>query len=245
MRQLLIIAFCFSFIIQLTGQTLNSGEYIAVIGKASGSYIPDMVTFDFSISATEKKQIDAVEKMNDQSEKVITIISRLGYDTKDVKLSNYELGEDIDYSGDKPKKNGFQASVSFELEIKYTEDSFNSLIDSISAYKIPDLSFTYSSSFSDNLQDKIKKELIARASDDAENIAKTLAKSRNVEIGSIFSIEYTNNNFSLYGQGLLPPPPPPMEVNALKMDAPRISKSISMRGIFNSQEVRIIYRIKK
>lgn len=244
MRQLLIITFCFYFI-QLSGQTLNSGEYIAVIGKATDFYIPDMVTFDFSINTTEKKQNDAVKKMNDQSEKVISIISRLGYDTKQVKLSNYELGEDIDYSGDKPKNNGYRASVSFELEIEYTEVNFNTLIDSISVYKIPDLSFTYSSSFSDKLQDKIKKELIARASDEAESIAKTLAKSRNVELGDVFSIEYTNSNFSLYGQGILPPPPPPIEVYADRMEAPRISKSITMRGIFNSQEVRIIYRIKK
>jgi uncharacterized protein YggE len=244
MRQLFIITFCFSFI-QISGQTLNSGEYIAVIGKATDSYIPDMVTFNFSINATEKKQNDAVYKMNDQSEKVIDIISRLGYNTKEIKLSNYELGEDIDYSGDKPKNNGYRASLSFELEIKYTEDSFNTLLDSISAHKIPDLNFTYTSTFSDELQDKIKKELITKASDNAESIAKTLARARNVELGNIFSIEYTNSNFSLYGQGILPPPPPPMEVYAEQMSAPRISSSISMRGIFNSQEVRIIYRIKK
>jgi uncharacterized protein YggE len=216
-----------------------------VIGKATDSYIPDMVTFNFSINATEKKQNDAVYKMNDQSEKVIDIISRLGYNTKEIKLSNYELGEDIDYSGDKPKNNGYRASLSFELEIKYTEDSFNTLLDSISAHKIPDLNFTYTSTFSDELQDKIKKELITKASDNAESIAKTLAIARNVELGNIFSIEYTNSNFSLYGQGILPPPPPPMEVYAEQMSAPRISSSISMRGIFNSQEVRIIYRIKK
>jgi uncharacterized protein YggE len=244
MRQLLIIPFYF-FFIQLSGQTLSSGEYIAVIGKATDSYIPDMVSFDFSINAKEKKQLDAVRKLNEQSEKVIDIISRLGYDTKEIKLSNYTLGEDIDFSGDKPKNLGYQASISLELEIKYSEESFNALIDSISAHKIPDLNFTYTSSFSDELQKNIKEELIARASEDAASIASILAKSRNVELGDVFSIEYTDNNFSVYGQGILPPPPPPMEVSTAIMEAPKISKRISMRGIFNSQEVRIIYKIKK
>lgn len=243
MRHLLIITFCF-FFIQLTGQSLSSGEYIAVIGKASDSYIPDMVSFDFSINAREKKQSDAVKKLNEQSEKVISIIAGLGYNTKEIKLSSYNLGEDIDYSGDKPKNIGYRASISLELEIKYSEESFNLLIDSISSSKIPDLNFTYTSSFSDELQDKIKKELIERASDDAESIAETLAQSRNVKLGDIFSIEYTDNNFSLYGQGILPPPPRPMEINDA-VSAPKISASISMRGIFNRQEVRIIYKIKK
>jgi uncharacterized protein YggE len=244
MKNLLIIAFSF-LVLQISGQTITSGEYIAVIGKASESYIPDMVTFNLSINAKDKKQLEAVKKMNDQSEKTINTISRLGYDTKEIKLSNYELGEDFDYSGDKPKNNGFKASVSFELEIKYTEESFNELIDSISSKKIPDLTFTYTSSFSNDFQRKIKNELIRKASDDAESVAKVLAKSRNVELGDIFSIEFTDNNFSLYGQGILPPPPPPMDVVADRMEAPRISKRISMMGIFNRQEVRIIYRIKK
>jgi uncharacterized protein len=229
---------------QISGQ-INSGEYIAVIGKASESFIPDMVSFNFSINAIDKKQLVAIKKMNDQSDQTIDIISRLGYDTKEIKLSNYELGEDFDYSGDKPKNNGYKASLSFKLEIKYTEESFNKLVDSISSKKIPDLTFTYASSFSDDLQRKIKNELINKASDDAETIAKVLAKSRNVGLGDIFSIEFTDSNFSLYGQGILPPPPPPMDMIADRMAAPKISKRISMMGIFNRQEVRIIYRIKK
>jgi hypothetical protein len=107
------------------------------------------------------------------------------------------------------------------------------------------LLFTYRSSFSDNLTDKIKKELITKASDNAEIIAQTLAKSRNVLLGDIFSIEYTDNNFSLYGQGILPPPPPPSDVTSDHMEAPRISRRISMMGILTQQEVRIIYRIRK
>jgi uncharacterized protein YggE len=140
MKRLLFITLLL-FPILLSGQTINSGDYIAVIGKASESYIPDMVTFDFSISVTEKRQKDAVQKLNDQSEKIIDIISRLGYDTKEVKLSNYESGEAIDYNGDKPKNNGYRASLSCELEIKYSEESFNVFIDSISSNKVPDLTF--------------------------------------------------------------------------------------------------------
>jgi len=241
-----LIIFTLSLLsLQLSGQTLNSGEYIAVIGKASESYVPDMVTFNFYINVIEKKQSEAIKKMNDQSEKTIDIISGLGYDTKKITLSNYELGENFDYSGDKPKNNGYRASLSLQLEINYTEKSFNILIDSVSTKRIPDLSFTYTSSFSEELRNKIKRELISKASDDAENIAKILAKSRNVELGEIFSIEFTDNNFSLYGQGILPPPPPPMDVITDRMEAPKISSRISMTGIFNRQEVRIIYRIKK
>jgi uncharacterized protein YggE len=86
--------------------------------------------------------------------------------------------------------------------------------------------------------------LIRKASDDATKIAMTLAKSRNVTLGSIYTIEYTANNFSLYGLDTLPPPPPPPPAEEyLKRDAPRISQSISMKGIQTEQQVRIVYRI--
>lgn len=242
MRRLLFILICFSFY-QLNAQTINSGEYIAVIGKGSGSYVPDMVTFDFSISSIDKKQNIAVKKLNDQSERTIKRITSLGYNPKDIKLSNYNLGDAIDYSGEKPKNNGFEASISFELEIKYNDKDFNMFIDSISTSKIPDLSFTYQMSFSDSLRDKIKNELISKASDDANQTAKVLAKSRNLVLGNIFSIEYTANNYALYGEGILPVPPPPPPQMDRAMESPRISASISMRGIQTEQQVRIIYRI--
>jgi uncharacterized protein YggE len=244
MKHLLLIPICLCFF-QLNGQSLNSGEFIAVLGKATDSYVPDMVTFNFSISVTEKKQNDAILKLNIQIEKTINIISRLGYDSKEIKLSDYNLGEDINYYGEKPKNNGYKASIDLELEIEYLDNKFNAFIDSISANKIPDLHFTYRSSFSDNLKDKIKKELISKASDDAQNIAQILAKSRNVALGDIFSIEYTDNNFSLYGQSVLPPPPPPAEMYDANVVAPKISARVSMREILTQQQVRIIYRIKK
>jgi len=225
------------------GQTLNSGEFIAVIGKANGSYVPDMVTFDFNINVVDKKQDVAVQKLNDQSEKAIKAITSLGYNPKNIKLSSYNLGKSMDYSGDKPKNSGFEASLNFDLEIKYNEKTFNTFIDTISSTRLPNLEFTYQMSFSDSLQNIIKSELIRKASDDATQIAMTLAKSRNLSLGNIFSIEYTANNFSLYGQGILPPPPPPAEYERLKMDAPKISSSISMRGIQTEQQVRIIFRI--
>jgi uncharacterized protein YggE len=244
MKYLLLIPLCLCFF-QLNGQSLNSGEYIAVIGKASDSYVPDMVTFDFSISVTEKKQNEAVLKLNSQTEKTINIISRLGYNSKDIKLSDYSLGEDINYYGEKPKNNGYKASINLELEIKYSEKNFNAVIDSISANKIPDLNFTYRSSFSDSLKEKIKQELITKASGDAQNIAQILAKSRNVTLGDIFSIEYTDNNFSLYGQNILPPPPPSDAMYDANIAPPKISANLSMRQISTQQQVRIIYRIKK
>ena len=244
MKRLLLIPLCLCFL-QLKGQSLNSGEFIAVIGKASDSYVPDMVTFNFSIDVTEKKQKDAIQKLNEQAEKTIRIISRLGYDSKDIKLSDYTLGDDINYFGEKPKNNGYKASINLEIDIDYSEKNFNTFVDSIAANKILNLSFTYRSSFSKTLKDKIKKELISKASDDAQYIAQILAKSRNLTLGDIFSIEYTDNNFSLYGQSILPPPPPPTEAYDANIAPPKISSSISMREISTQQQVRIIFRIKK
>jgi uncharacterized protein YggE len=53
MNRILIVFFCL-ISAQVFGQPNDSGHYIAVIGEASGAFIPDMINFDFSINATEK-----------------------------------------------------------------------------------------------------------------------------------------------------------------------------------------------
>ena len=64
---------------------MNSGQYIAVIGEASGAFVPDMINFDFSINATEKKQLDAVANLNNQVEVLINKLIALGIDHKENK----------------------------------------------------------------------------------------------------------------------------------------------------------------
>jgi uncharacterized protein YggE len=243
MRQILMILFC-AFIYPLYGQTNETGEFIAVIGEATGTYIPDMITFHFSINIIEKKQAEAVQKLNEQSNLFIDKVTNLGINSKQIKLSNYNLEEAFDYSSEKSKSIGYEASEDFELEIKYSTEVFNRFIDSISNTKFKNLSFTYEQTFSDSLSNQIRNDLITRASDNAMEIAQTLAKSRQVKLGTIYSIEYTRNVASLYGVLYIPPPPPPAEMDyAADMKRPEISSRISIKGIEKTQQVRLVIRI--
>lgn len=243
MRRLLFITICFIYFGQIYSQTASQGEYIAVIGEAKGTYVPDMITFHFSVNVIEKKQLNAVEKLNVQSTLFVEKVIEFGINPKEIKLSDYSLQEAFDYSDDKVKNIGYEASESFELEIKYSDKEFNRFVDSISNTKFPNLTFSYVMTFSDSLRKKIKNELIIKASENAKEIAQNLADSRKVKLGEVYSIEYTGNIASLYGQLILPPPPPPQILNRDKMDAPKISSSISMKGIENEQQVRIVFRI--
>jgi uncharacterized protein YggE len=240
-----IIIFLVLFPFRLLGQPGDGGHYIAVIGEASGSYVPDMIVFNFSINATDKKQLEAVESLNKQVEVHINKLVSLGVKAKEIKLTNYGLDDAVDYSGEKPKNIGYEATESFELELKYSVGIFNMIVDSVSVTKMKDLSFSYLMTFSDSLKNVIKNELIKKASDNAEAIAVTLAKSRNVRLKSIFSIEYTGGNFDLYGKSILPPPPPPAEYYRMhKMKANEIAERVSMKGIDLDEQVRIIYVVE-
>ena len=243
MKRILIIFFCL-ISSQVFGQPNDSGQYIAVIGEASGSFVPDMINFDFSINVTEKKQLDAVANLNNQVEVLIKKLITLGIDNKEIKLTNYDLSEAFDYSGDKPKNIGYEATESFEIELTYTLEKFNTIVDSISNTKLENLSFTYTMTFSDSLKNKIKNDLISKASDNAVEIAATLAKSRNIKLEDIYSIEYTGGNFELYGGSILPPPPPPMEMRRMmNYQPPKIASGVSMKGIDLDEQVRIIYKV--
>ncbi len=243
MRQILLLLFCAN-IFQLHGQTNSTGEFIAVIGEANGIYIPDMITFHFSINVVEKKQADAIQKLNEQANLFIDKVTNLGISSKQIKLSNYNLEEAFDYSNDKNKSIGYEASEDFELEIKYSTEDFNRFIDSVSHTKFKNLSFTYEQTFSDSLSNKIRNDLISKSSDNAMEIAQTLAKSRQIKLGAIYSIEYTRNVASLYGVLFVPPSPPSVAMGyAADMKRPEINSRISIKGIEKTQQVRLVIRI--
>jgi uncharacterized protein YggE len=109
MRAILAILL-FVCITYAQGQTNDSGEFIAVIGEASGTYVPDMITFHFSINIVEKKQADAVEKLTYQTNLFIEKVINFGINPKKIELLNYRLEEAIDYLSDKNKSLGYQAS---------------------------------------------------------------------------------------------------------------------------------------
>lgn len=204
-----------------------------------------MITFHFSLNVIEKKQAEAVNKLNEQAGLFLNKVVNLGIDPKQIKLTHYNLQEAVDYSDNKMKSAGYEASESFELEIEYSGERFASFIDSISGTTFSDLSFTYELTFSDSLAGKIRNDLIQQASDNAAEIAQTLAESRNVTLGDVYSMEYTRGLTELYGVEFVPPPPPPREVTKAyaMMVAPEISSRITLKGIKQSQQVRIVYRI--
>lgn len=241
MKKLLIILLSLNAF-QLYSQNENTKEYIAVIGKADGTYIPDMVTMRFEVRIIEKKQKDAVRKLNDQTMKLIDKLVKLGVKSDQIKMSNYYLNEAYDYSGSNTKNVGFETSQTLEYEVMFDKDKFYSLVDSISFAGFQNLYFTYHMSLSDSLKAKVKKELISKATIEAKNIALTLSEASNVKLGNIFSIEYTANRYDLYGDFILPPPPP-VEIYDAKCEAPKISRNISVRGIDLYQEIRIVYKI--
>lgn len=242
MKKLLVLLFV-SASLQLYSQTENTGEYIAAIGKANGNYIPDMVMLQFEIKVVEKKQKDAVTKLNQQTNSLLERLAKLGIKQEEIKLSNFYLNEAYDYTDNKTKKLGFETSQSLEYETKFIKEKFYEFIDSISKAGLTSLSFSYEMSLSDSMKAEIKKELIIKATKEARSLAQTLADASNVKLGNIFSIEYTGNRFDLYGKLVPPPPPPPMESYSCAIAAPKISSNISIEGINSYQEVRIVYRI--
>jgi uncharacterized protein YggE len=242
--RLILSILLIAFLNEAQAQTKDSGEFIAVIGEASETYIPDMITFHFSISVVEKKQADAVEKLTNQTNLFIDKVIKFGINPKQIELSNYRLEEAFDYMSEKNKSIGYAAAENFELEVKYSIENFNAFIDSISSTKFKNLSFTYEQTFSDSMSNQIRNELIRKASDNATEIAQALADSRQIKLGEIYSLEYTRNVSSLYGVLYIPPPPPP--ISSMNMDAmkqPQISRRISLPGIEKTQQVRIVFRI--
>lgn len=135
----------------------------------------------FEVRIIEKKQKDAVIKLNEQTIRLVNRLIKLGVKSEQIKMSNFYLNKAYDYSGSKNKNVGFETSLTLEYEVKFDKDKFYYLVDSITFSGFQNLYFTYHMSLSDSLKANVKKELISKATIEAKNFALTLSEASNVK----------------------------------------------------------------
>ncbi|OGB74271.1 hypothetical protein A2V68_00705 [candidate division Kazan bacterium RBG_13_50_9] len=165
----------------------SGGEQgLSVTGTGTAYATPDVAKVDFAVSTQAKNVADAQATNADTLAKIKNEISRFNIEAKDIQTIQYSVSPDYDYYPTRsPQLRGYTAYHMIELTVRNLEDAdaIVQTIGSAGATDINNIRFTVDDPT--EIQNEAREEAIAKAKDQAEQ----LAKLSGAKLGKILSIK--------------------------------------------------------
>jgi hypothetical protein len=181
---------------------------ISVTGQGESVSVPDIATFNFSVSADAKNVSDAQAEVTKSTDAILAGLKDLGIAEKDIKTIDYSVYPKYSYTSTlcmngycPPSKqilDGYTVNQSMMIKVRKTSDAGKALalVGDKGATNVSGLNFTTDD------PDKNQNEARAKAIDNAKLKADDLAKHLGVRIVRV--VGYTdnfNNPTPIYGMG--------------------------------------------
>lgn len=113
-----------------------------------------------------------------------------GFTSEQIKLTNYSISAEFDYSNGKSKKTGYKSYQDFRIQFKLDKKKILSVYNKLSETKSENVSINFGTDCSDELKKRTKNELIVLAIKDATQKAQLIAETTGNKLGNIEFIRY-------------------------------------------------------
>jgi uncharacterized protein YggE len=216
--------------IQFSVNSINTTktDLFSSTGEGKATAVPDQATVDAGITQQGSTIIEAQNKVNTQTQKIISEIKNLGISDKEIKTTNYSVSPNYTDNGAIPMiypipsggSNITSYTVTQNLEINVKDlNKVNKVIDAATtngANLVGGANFT----FSDELQKKLENQARTDAVKTAKEEAQNLANISGISLGKIVNV-VENSNF---------PRSVPMMAGAAKLDSSANSQTTVTPG---------------
>lgn len=213
---------------------------INITGQASKMVIPDKAIFSLHISANRKSEPESFKAMTEISNEVLNRLKKEGFTESQIKLADYSVQVEYDYSSGKPKKSGYISSQSLIVKFPIDKRKILSLYAKLTADEMEGLSISFGSECSDSLKAKIQNELIVLSLNDAKQKAELIAVTTETKIKSVADVSYKVFTNPMY--------PPMMSSHFGSMKAENAvgpaSDFFSLNEIEFTEEIKVTYWIQ-
>lgn len=152
-------------------------------GKAAAA--ADKAIINLGVTQNSNSVLEAQNKTNQVSEKIINALKALGISEKDIKTTNYSIIPNYNFSEETQRITGYSVTQNFEVESPI--EKANDVVDSATANGanlIGNITFTLEDSKLEELRNKARKEAVEMAKKSAEG----LAKASGIRLGKIINV---------------------------------------------------------
>ncbi len=167
----------------------NQNTAISIIGEAKANVLPDVVVVNFEITSSDKQESIALKKLNEFVDKTLSKILSVGFQKDDLKIINYSLSEQFDYSNNY-KKLGYMGTQEIALRFKYDKEKLGNLFSAFSLDKLENVTINCSYELSDELELSTRQNLVRDAMVNAKFFAEKIANTSQLKIAGVENVEY-------------------------------------------------------
>jgi len=163
---------------------------IHIVGEAKKMVLPDVAVFELKLEATEKSETESFKKLTDLSQEILKRLKADSFTEQQIKLTDFSVDRNEYILKTKEKRITYTSSQSLVVKIAVDKKRILNMYNHLTANQVNGLSISSSTECSDTLKDRIQKELIVKALNDAREKAELIAKTTGNKISSIEQIGY-------------------------------------------------------
>ena len=213
MKKITLISIILFLTIKIYSQEFS---LLTIEGKAIIKQVPENVLITITLASSNSDYSICSDNLSKGSNNLQKDLIDLGIDPKTIKANNFRIQEDIEYQNGGYVKLGYKGLIELTIESKFSNQILTIIMD---VMKKNDYKFNYSVQFilSEPQKQELTNYAIEKAICDAKTKAEIIAKTANIELSNIKSINYTNEfkyydiEFDMLNRSIRYAPPPPAE----------------------------------
>lgn len=173
---------------------------ITVKGMGSASVKPDLIVLSLDLKTQLDTYEETMEEAADSSQKLVEAIVEKGFEKDDLKTTHFSVDTVYESYQDDQRNwrrrfSGYECQQSFRLEF---EMDFERLSQVLSAITYAPIMPVFNIQFTVKDSNKVSKELLRSATENAKEKAEVLADAAGFELGEIVDIDYNWGRIDLY-----------------------------------------------
>ena len=164
----------------------NFPNQVSVVGQGKVSYQPDIANVTLGVQIDKAKTAEeALSMLNEKVAKIITAVTGLGIDSKDIKNQTYSLYPYYDYVEGINNLSGYNANQQVIVKVKGVDENFNILNQVVSESAKAGANQVLGVSFESSKIEDLKQEARLLAIKDAKSKATVLSQAVGVSLDEI------------------------------------------------------------
>ena len=176
-----------------SAQSIGGSPFIAVHGKAHTEVVPDVFPLEITLKDTSLDTAKTQALVEGYANQVIALTKKMDMEDRDVTVSNLNVSPEYRYDGKTEQQVFLGNTYQRKIKLKFHAlDGLKQMIDALPQAKQVQLD---TGEFVSSKADLVRRELLAKAVEDARITAELMAKAVGKRLGTVHNI--SNQGFNV------------------------------------------------
>jgi len=170
-------------------QAFSQPQTIKVAGVAEVSETPELIILNANLMVKAPFYQECFEKSLETYNHLKSVFEENGIDPGNIKSRQIVVNENMEWRNNEKTVLGYYSNIQFEIREEFTPDFSKKLLNSLNTEGL-NINYNVSFDFTEKQKEKIRKQALELAIEDAKEKATIIAKTSGTELTKISKINY-------------------------------------------------------